>query len=108
LLVTGIGLIIDQITKFYIDHAMPLYALVPVIDNFFSITYVRIPGAAFGLFAESGFRIPFLTGVSMIAFAAILVACTSRSGLKCKPSLPFHVSLPVPAEIWLTGSASAK
>lgn len=72
--VSGFGLIIDQVTKLCIDHGMPLYASVPVIDNFFNITYVRNPGAAFGLFAQSGFRIPFLIGVSMIALAAILVA----------------------------------
>lgn len=41
---------------------------------FFNITYIRNPGAAFGLFAESGFRIPFLIGVSLVALVAIIVA----------------------------------
>jgi signal peptidase II len=72
--VAGFGLLIDQVTKLFIDHSMPLHASLPVIDNYFNITYVRNPGAAFGLFAESGFRIPFLIGVSLIALAVILVA----------------------------------
>lgn len=72
--VVGLGLICDQVSKLYIDGSMPLYGSIPVIDNFFSITYLRNPGAAFGLFAKSGFRIPLLIGVSLVALVAILVA----------------------------------
>jgi signal peptidase II len=72
--VTGLLLLLDQATKFYIDQSMNLHASIPVIDNFFSITYIRNPGAAFGLFAQSGFRIPFLITVSLVAMVAIIVA----------------------------------
>jgi len=71
--VAGIGLLMDQVTKFYIDNNMHLYESFPVIDNLFSITYLRNPGAAFGLFAQSEFRIPFLVGVPLIALFAIIV-----------------------------------
>lgn len=71
--VAGIGLLMDQVTKFYIDNNMDLYESFSVIDNLFSITYLRNPGAAFGLFAQSGFRIPFLVGVSLVALFAIIV-----------------------------------
>ena len=74
IVVAGFGLFADQVTKLYIDHSMALYSSIPVIDNVFSITYVRNPGAAFGIFAESGFRIPFLVGVSLIAMIAIIIA----------------------------------
>jgi len=79
-IVAGTGLLLDQATKFYIDHSMALYSSIPVIDSVFSITYVRNPGAAFGIFAESGFRIPFLVGVSLIALIAIIVAVCKSSG----------------------------
>lgn len=79
-IVAGSGLLLDQATKFYIDHSMALYSSIPVIDSIFSITYVRNPGAAFGIFAESGFRIPFLVGVSLIALIAIIVAVCKSSG----------------------------
>jgi signal peptidase II len=72
--VAGAGLLIDQGTKLYIDRSLVLYESIPVIDNFFSITYVRNPGAAFGLFAESGFRLPFLIGVTLVALVAIIIA----------------------------------
>jgi signal peptidase II len=74
LAVAGFGLLTDQITKLYIVRIMTLHESIPVIDNAFSITYLRNPGAAFGLLAESGFRIPFLSGVSLVAMVAIIVA----------------------------------
>ena len=74
MVVAGFGLFADQVTKLYIDHSMALYSSIPVIDNVFSITYIRNPGAAFGLFAESGFRVPFLTGVSLLAMLVIIFA----------------------------------
>lgn len=79
-IVAGTGLFLDQATKLYIDHSMALYSSIPVIDSIFSITYVRNPGAAFGIFAESRFRIPFLAGVSLIALFAIIVAVCKSSG----------------------------
>jgi len=40
--------VLDQITKVYIDTNMTLHESIPVIHGFFNITYVRNPGAAFG------------------------------------------------------------
>ena len=79
------GVLIDQVTKFYIDHSMALYSSIPVIDNVFSITYIRNPGAAFGLFAESGFRIPFLTWVSLLAMVVIIVVVCKLPGKEKAP-----------------------
>lgn len=78
--VTGFLVLIDQVAKLYIDHSMTLHATIPVIDNFFSITYIRNPGAAFGLFAQSEFRIPFLVGVSLVALVAIIVVLHKLPG----------------------------
>lgn len=77
--------LIDQATKFYIDQSMLLYASIPVIDSFFSITYVRNPGAAFGMFAASGFRIPFLIGVSMFAMVVIVFVVHKLPGKEKTP-----------------------
>ncbi|MHB8059039.1 MAG: signal peptidase II [Desulfuromonadaceae bacterium] len=77
--------LIDQATKFYIDQSMLLYASIPVIDSFFSITYVRNPGAAFGMFAGSGFRIPFLIGVSMLAMVVIVFVVHKLPGKEKTP-----------------------
>jgi len=68
----ALSLVIDQLSKFYIDSAFKLYESISVIENLFSITYVRNPGAAFGILANSAVRIPFFIGVSLLACVGIL------------------------------------
>lgn len=65
----------DQLTKFIVDRAMPLHHSIPIIEGFFSLTYVRNTGAAFGIFAGSAeiFRRPFLILVSVVAIGFIVV-----------------------------------
>ena len=63
----GVGLVIvalDQITKTLVMHTMHLHESIPVIAGFFNLTYIRNPGAAFGMFAttNSAFRLIFLRG----------------------------------------------
>ncbi|TAJ98747.1 MAG: hypothetical protein EPO39_17535, partial [Candidatus Manganitrophaceae bacterium] len=57
-LIGGGTIILDQITKLLIQKAIRLNESVIVIQDFFSLTYIRNPGAAFGFFAEqsAGFR----------------------------------------------------
>lgn len=69
--VAGTVLLLDQLTKVYIDRSFALYESVEVVPNFFHITYLRNKGAAFGLLADSAFRIPFFITVSLLAVAMI-------------------------------------
>ena len=64
---------LDQATKFVVDQTLPLSVPIPVIDDFFNLTYVRNPGAAFGILAESGefFRRAFLIGFPLVAVGFI-------------------------------------
>lgn len=71
-LTAGISLLLDQLTKIYIDSSFALYESITVIENFFNITYVRNPGAAFGILSDSSIRIPFFISVSTIAAIGIL------------------------------------
>ncbi|HEX9078165.1 MAG TPA: signal peptidase II [Desulfuromonadaceae bacterium] len=68
------GLIADQLTKLYIDRSMHLYQSIPVLENFFSITYLRNKGAAFSFLSNAAWRLPFFIGVSLVASIAIIVA----------------------------------
>ena len=65
--------VLDQATKFIVDQALPLSVPVAVIDDFFNLTYVRNPGAAFGILAESHefFRRAFLIGFPIVAVGFI-------------------------------------
>lgn len=71
-LTAGICLLLDQLTKIYIDTAFALYESVTVIENFFNITYIRNPGAAFGILSDSVIRIPFFIAVSVFASLGIM------------------------------------
>jgi signal peptidase II len=67
-------IVVDQLTKFWIDSSMVLHDSIPVIDGLFNITYVRNPGAAFGFLAGASpaFRYTFFIAVNIVAIALIL------------------------------------
>ena len=68
-------LIADQLTKFIVDQTMPLHHSIPIIDDLFSLTYIRNTGAAFGILSGSAaaFRLPFLLLFSTVAIVFIVV-----------------------------------
>lgn len=72
LIVVAIVLPLDQLTKIYIDSTMVLHQSRTVIEHFFNICYVLNTGAAFGMLANSPFRVPLLAGVALFALAVIL------------------------------------
>lgn len=67
-------IVVDQLTKLYIDRTMQLYQSFPVIDGLFSITYLRNKGAAFSFLSNASWRLPFFILATVIAVVAILVA----------------------------------
>ena len=66
-------LLLDQWSKFWIHRSMELHQSIPVIPKFFNLTYIRNPGAAFGLFSESGgmLRTFAFIGISLIALVVL-------------------------------------
>jgi signal peptidase II len=73
LLITPFVIVLDQITKYFINQRFRLGETIPVISGFFNFTYIRNTGAAFGIFAQShpSFRVPFFVAVPLIALVAI-------------------------------------
>jgi len=65
--------VVDQVTKYWIIQTMRLHESIPVIPNLFSLTYIRNPGAAFGLLAGSSnaFRMVFFGITSLFALALL-------------------------------------
>ena len=73
-ILTVAGLLLDQATKLYIDRSMQLFDSIPVLPDFFHITYVRNRGAAFSFLSDASWRLPFFIVISLVASIAILVA----------------------------------
>jgi signal peptidase II len=62
-------IILDQITKAMIQQKFYLGESVPVVPNFFHLTYVRNPGAAFGMLgtAPDYIRTPLFFALPVVA-----------------------------------------
>ena len=60
--------ILDQLSKSYIQANMRLGESIPLIHYVFHITYILNPGAAFGLFADQTFFVIGLAVTMILAF----------------------------------------
>ena len=69
-----VSLLLDQATKIWIVQSLSYADRLTVIENFFYITHVRNPGAAFGMLANSPetFRLTFFISVTLVAIALII------------------------------------
>jgi signal peptidase II len=92
-LMAGLILLLDQISKVYVDSSMHLHESIPVIEGLFSITYVRNPGAAFGFLADASplFRSFFFAVATLLAIVLVLHYLW-KSKVK-EPRLTFALSL---------------
>jgi signal peptidase II len=71
--VIAITVFLDQASKAYIMQTMRLHESIPIVPGFFSLTYIRNPGAAFGILASSstGFRLLFFAVTSLFALVLL-------------------------------------
>ncbi len=71
----GLVVLLDQATKTWILATFTLHETLPVVPGWFHLTYVRNPGAAFGLFSgrAEAFRVPFFLAVTAVALVVIVV-----------------------------------
>jgi signal peptidase II len=86
-IIAGI-VVVDRITKLYIQRNFSPWDTKPVIAGFFNIVHAENPGAAFGFLSESHseLRSVFLVGVSL-AVMAIIGAMLFRPSVKKSPLL---------------------
>lgn len=70
---TGVVIVLDQVSKLYIMQNMRPHESIPIVPNLFSLTYIRNPGAAFGLLASSSnsFRMVFFGLTSVFALGLL-------------------------------------
>jgi signal peptidase II len=73
-------LLLDQASKFVVDNYMSLNQTIPLIEGVFHITYVRNPGAAFGILA--GQRLFFvLVTIAVIVMLMVYARQVKENGL---------------------------
>ena len=65
---------LDQITKAYIANSMHIHESITIIPGYFNLTYIRNPGAAFGIMGStsSGFRLIFFFLTSLFAMGLLI------------------------------------
>ena len=71
--IVGIVMVLDQITKYFIQTHVRLHDSITVVPGFFNITHVRNKGAAFSILSTlpDTWRSVFFITVTLIAVAAI-------------------------------------
>ena len=67
--------VLDQLTKRWVQSAIGVHESRPVIDGLLSLTHGRNPGIAFGVLSEGGlpFQAPALTVLGVVAVVALSV-----------------------------------
>lgn len=69
--VVGTVLAFDLVTKAIVVRGMTLYESIPVVGDFFRLTYTHNPGAAFGIHVGEHSRLVFL-GLALAALGLLL------------------------------------
>ena len=67
--------VIDQVSKLYVAAHMALFESIPIVPNWFDITYTQNPGAAFSMFVNlpPAVRLLMLCALSSLAVIVLLV-----------------------------------
>lgn len=69
-IIAGLVVIVDQITKAIVLNSMLLNHSIPVISGFFNITHIHNPGGAFGFMAGQS---PKLRGIIFLFISSLAV-----------------------------------
>lgn len=72
--IAGIVLVLDQLTKAFINTHVRLHTIITVVPGFFNITHVRNKGAAFSMLSglPEPWRSTFFITITVVAVAALI------------------------------------
>lgn len=80
-IVAAVCLVADQITKYIVSSNMIQYESIPFIDGLINFTYIRNPGAAWGILGGKTWLLLIFTAVIMAIVVIILVKDKLKSKL---------------------------
>jgi signal peptidase II len=87
LLIAGLVVVLDQMTKALVLANMPIYHSIAVIPGFFNLTHIRNPGGAFGFMAAGSQGLRNLLFRWRVGLAMGLIVFFYRSTPKTHPVL---------------------
>lgn len=64
----------DQVSKVYVEHALPVQSAIEVVENFFQIVHIRNTGVAFGILAaqDRSILMPLFVAISLLAVGIVI------------------------------------
>jgi signal peptidase II len=75
LLISMAVIVLDRVTKLWVEHSIQLHDSIRIIPGFFSFTHIENRGAAFGIFNDS--PAPWKVGM-LVAFSVLALVIVSR------------------------------
>ncbi len=91
--ISGLVIILDQITKILILKNLPLYHSITVIPGFFNITHIHNPGGAFGFMAHQDSSLRNFLFLFLSSFAICFIFYFYKNTNKTHPFLASGFSL---------------
>ena len=85
--ISGLVVIIDQITKILIYKNLPLYHSITIIPGFFNITHIHNPGGAFGFMAHQNSSLRNFLFILLASIAICLIFYFYKSTNRTHPFL---------------------
>jgi signal peptidase II len=85
--ISGLIVILDQITKILILKKLPLYHSITIIPGFFNITHIHNPGGAFGFMAHHDSSLRNFIFLLLASFAVCFIFYFYKNTYKTHPFL---------------------
>jgi signal peptidase II len=85
--ISGLVIILDQITKILILKNLPLYHSIAIIPGFFNITHIHNPGGAFGFMAHQDSSLRNFLFLFLASFAVCFIFYFYKNTYRTHPFL---------------------
>lgn len=92
ILIIGLVIALDQITKYLIQSNMELGQTIGIIENFFHITYIHNYGAAFSIFQNQTALLIFLPLIIMSGILIVMIRMGLSKNKICATALGLVVA----------------
>ena len=86
LIISGVVILLDQVSKAVILNTMRLYESIPVIPGFFNLTHIHNPGGAFGFMAGQSV---FVRTVLFLVVSTLAIGLILHFYFKTPPTHPY-------------------